>query len=287
MNEYILQVEEISKTFSNGKKALNNVSFSLSHGQILGVVGENGAGKTTIIRCILNSLIPETGKVLFFGKESSRKQFELRQKIGAVYDENCFFDRFTPDNISSIMKKIYIDWDPEKFISYRQRFNIPANTVIGSMSKGTQVKLCLAVALSYSPQILILDEITSCLDPVSKADVLSLFKHYVESGKNSVLFSTHSVDDLEKIANCIAFVVGGEIVLNVELKDLKTNFGIVRCSEDQYQLIKSEKTGIACLYNDGKVDVLVSNKKEYCERYCVKKPTIDETLRILSRGERL
>lgn len=286
MKDYILQVKEISKTFPGEKKALNNVSFSLPYGRILGVVGENGAGKTTLIRCILNSLLPDKGMVMLFGEAHSRSKYILRQKIGAVYDENCFFDNFTADDISLMMEKVYIDWDSVKYATYREQLNIPGNIVIGSMSKGTQVKLGLAIALSHSPKLLILDEITSCLDPLSRCDVLLLFKQYVQSGQNSILFSTHATDDLEKIADNIIFVVGGEIVLNVEMEELKTNYGLVRCSTEQYQQKKWE-TGIACFHNSGQVDVLVPNLKDYCKHYCVKKPTIDEVFRILARGELL
>lgn len=286
-SEKILTLDCISKTYANGNNVLSRISFSLPKGQILGIVGENGAGKTTMIRCILDSLIPEEGKIYFWGKEKDIHDYRVREHIGAVYDDNCFFSQYTPEKLSIVMRQIYLSWDTNLFLSCLARLSVPIKSKINTLSKGQKIKLALAVALSHDTQLLIMDEVTSCLDPISKYEVHKLLEEFVHSGKRSVFFSTHDTAEIEKFADRIIFLVSGEIAMDIEKNDLVKKYGIARITEEQF--LAGEWPGaIAYLKRECQVDLLVLRKEHLkSNNLQIDKPTVGETLYILARGIRL
>lgn len=213
--ENILELQRVSKTFPGSDFALDNVSFALPYGAVLGFVGENGAGKTTTIGCILNTVNRDSGTVKLFGREMSDGDTDMREKIGVVYDGNNFPVYWTPRQLSKIMGGLYKNWDAVLFEKYLDTFDLPAKQKIRHYSRGMTMKLAIAAALSHHPQLLILDEATSGLDPVVRDDMLEVFLDFVQEEDHSILLSSHITSDLEKIADYISFIHHGKIIMTV------------------------------------------------------------------------
>ena len=199
--ENILEVQQISKTYKKSNFTLGQISFSLPYGAILGFVGENGAGKTTTIGCILNTVVKDSGTVKLFGREMLDSDTEIREKIGVVYDGDNFPDFFTAKQLSRVMKGLYKQWDDALFQKYLEDFHLPVKQKFKYYSKGMTMKLAIAAALSHHPQLLILDEATSGLDPVMRDEMLDVFLEFVQEEDHSILLSSHITGDLEKVAD--------------------------------------------------------------------------------------
>jgi len=226
--ENILELQQVSKTFSKSGFSLENVSFNLPYGVIMGVVGENGAGKTTTIDCILNTVAKDSGKINLFGKEMSDADTEMREKIGVVYDGNNFPVYWTAKQLAKIMAGFYRQWDNTLFQKYLQDFKLPVNQKIRQYSRGMTMKLAIAVALSHRPQLLILDEATSGLDPVVRDEMSDIFLDFVQEENHSILLSSHITGDLEKVADYITFIHNGRIIMTVSKNDLVYHYAVMR-----------------------------------------------------------
>ena len=207
---YALEVTGLSKDYGrqNKKKdseafALKNVSFALPEGYIMGFVGPNGAGKTTTIKTILKLKKQDDGKVSLFGKTNS--------DIGVVMDSPCFPDEWTLARVEKALSPFYGNWSHKKFSQYLVEFGLGVNKKVEELSRGMKVKLLIAIALSHDAKLLVLDEPTSGLDPVSRDEICELLTEFIQDGSKSVLFSTHITSDLEKIADYITVILGGEI----------------------------------------------------------------------------
>ena len=173
MGDNVLEIRELSKDY--GDFVLDKVSFSLPRGVIMGLIGENGAGKSTTINCILNETQKTGGKILIFGKDHISDEIEIKDKLGVVFDENHFPDIFTAEEIGKFMSGIYSGWDWPLYRQHLEKFELPKDKKIKDFSKGMKVKLAFAVALSHKAELLILDEATSGLDPIIRDDVLDMF----------------------------------------------------------------------------------------------------------------
>ena len=188
--ENILEVENLCKGFSNGDFALDKVSFSIPYGSIMGFVGENGAGKTTTISCILNTMFKDSGTIKLFGKALSDDDTELREKIGVVYDGDNFPAYWTAEQLSNVMQGLYKKWDDTLFQIYLEKFQLQPKKKIKHYSRGMTMKLAVAAALSHHPQLLILDEATSGLDPIMRDDMLDVFLDFVQEENHSILLAS-------------------------------------------------------------------------------------------------
>lgn len=287
--ENILELEQVSKSFPKSDFMLDKVSFSLPYGSILGFVGENGAGKTTTISCILNTVARDNGIIKLFGKEMSDKDTDMREKIGVVYDGDNFPVYWTAAQLSKVMRGLYTSWDNALFCKYLEDFHLPAKQKIKHYSKGMTMKLAIAVALSHHPQLLILDEATSGLDPVIRDDMLDVFLEFVQEEDHAILFSSHITSDLEKIADYITFIHNGRLIMTVSKNDLAYNYAVMRCRESQF-LALDPKDIIAYRKKDYQIDVLVPNKKEAQKKYkdvIIDHVSIDEIMLLLVKGARI
>lgn len=285
----ILELQQVSKTFYKSDFTLDNVSFSLPYGAILGFVGENGAGKTTTIGCILNTITKDTGTVKLFGREMMDADTDMREKIGVVYDGNNFPAYWTPKQLSQIMEGIYTQWDNSLFRKYLETFNLQADQKIKHYSRGMTMKLAIAVALSHHPQLLILDEATSGLDPIVRDEMLDVFLDFVQDEDHSILLSSHITSDLEKIADYITFIHNGKILMTASKNDLVYHYAVMRCREDQF-LSLAPSDILAYRKRDYQIDVLVSDGKEAERKYkgaVVDHVSVDEILLLLVKGERV
>ena len=185
--ENILELQDLSKAFPKSDFKLENFSYSLPYGAIGGFVGENGAGKTTTIGCILNTMRRDGGTVKLFGREMTDADTEIREKIGVVYDGDNFPGYWSAKQLSRVMEGIYRQWDNALFQKYLEDFRLPAGQKIKHYSRGMTMKLAVAAALSHHPELLVLDEATSGLDPVMRDEMLDVFLEFVQEENHSIL----------------------------------------------------------------------------------------------------
>lgn len=287
--ENILELQEISKSFPKSNFTLDKLSFSLPYGTILGFVGENGAGKTTTIGCILNTVKKDSGIVKLFGREMQDCDTDIREKIGVVYDGDNFPGFWTAKQLSEVMGGIYTQWDNALFQKYLEEFHLPAKQKIKDYSRGMTMKLAVAAALSHHPQLLILDEATSGLDPVMRDEMLDVFLDFVQEESHSILLSSHITSDLEKVADYITFIHNGKLIMTVSKNDLAYNYAVMRCKESQFFALDPSDI-IAWRKRDFQIDVLVSNGKEAQRKYkdsVIDHVSVDEIMLLLVKGERV
>ena len=285
----ILELHQVCKTFPKTNFTLDHVSFSIPYGSIMGFVGENGAGKTTTIGCVLNTVSKDSGTIKIFGKELADTDTELKEKIGVVYDGDNFPAYWTAEQLSDVMQGLYANWDNDLFKKYLNDFRLLPNQKIKSYSRGMTMKLAVAAALSHHPQLLILDEATSGLDPIMRDDMLDVFLEFVQDENHSILLSSHITSDLEKIADYITFIHNGKLIMAASKNDLVYNFAVMRCKESQFLELDP---GDILVYRkrDYQIDVLVSNGKEIQRKYrnaVVDHVSVDEIMLLLVKGERV
>ena len=207
--ESALQVKDLCKAYKGTNFKLQNVSFTIPKGSIMGFVGKNGAGKSTTINTILNIIQKDSGEVTFFGQQMTDRSTSLRDRIGVVFDAVNFSGELTPQKLEKVLNDIYKNWDANLFFAYLERFGIPQNKKIKTFSRGMTMKLSISVALSHKAMLLILDEATAGLDPVVREEILDVFLEFVEHEENSILISSHISSDLEKISDYITFINNG------------------------------------------------------------------------------
>lgn len=199
----------------------------------MGLVGENGAGKSTTIKLILNMVHKDSGSITVLGKDNS-DNFELtKEDIGVVLDEVGFSAYFTAKDIDKIMLNIYKNWSSSQFFDYLERLSLPTDKKFKDLSRGMKMKLGIAVALSHDARLLILDEATNGLDPVVRDEITDLFMEFTRDESHSVLISSHIVSDLEKICDYIAFIHKGKVILCEEKDKLRENYAVISCTEEQ------------------------------------------------------
>ena len=196
----ILEVKDLTKQYDGF--TLDHVSFTVPGGCIMGLIGENGAGKSTTIKAILDLIHKDEGKVTFWGKDLAQAP-EMKEDIGVVFDGISFYETLTPARVGRILSEAYKNWDDNLYKEYLQRFSLPADKEIKGLSKGMKAKLSIAAALGHRPKFLILDEATSGLDPVMRDDMLDVFLEFVQDEEHSILMSSHITTDLEKVADYI------------------------------------------------------------------------------------
>jgi len=279
----ILQVENLTKHYPDF--TLDHVSFSVPKGTIMGLIGENGAGKSTTINAILDLIHKDDGTVTFWGQElSSAKQ--LKEDIGVVFDGINFYETLTPAKVGKIARAAYSQWDNHLYQDYLKRFQLPLDKEFKQMSKGMKVKLCIAVALSHNPKLLILDEATSGLDTVMRDDILDVFLEFVQYKNHYIMMSSHITTDLEKVADYITFIHQGKVIFNKKKDDLRYHYGIVRCGAATFDQIDKQEI-LAYRKEDYQWNVLVADKEKAKKKYknaVVDDATIDDILLLYVKG---
>lgn len=224
-----------------------------------------------------------------FGEDIRKNEKEIKEKIGVVLDDSFLSDYLTPKQINSIMKDIYLTWEESKYIELLKQFNLPLNKLIKEFSSGMKMKLKIVVAISHNPQILILDEPTSGLDPVVRNEILDIFRKYIEEDETrSILLSSHITTDLEHISDYIIFIEKGNIVFNMPTPELLENYGIIKCSKDDFLKIDS-KDYIKYKKEKYQYEVLTNDKNNIIKKYnitTIDKPSIEEIMLFYIKGEK-
>ncbi len=284
--ENILEVKNLNKQYNDF--ALQDISFNIPKGMIMGFIGENGAGKTTTIKAILNIIKKYTGEIKIFGLDNRQNSAQINAEIGVVLDDSFFPEIMTPADIAKSMPKIYPTWDSALYQKYLQEFSLPQNKQIKTFSKGMRKKLEIVTAIAHHPKLLILDEPTSGLDPVARREVIDIFQNFIQNEECAILLSSHITTDLEHIADYITFINKGKIILSSSKDDLLNNYGIVKCTEKEFnQFAKTDY--LKYVKNKYDYEVLVPNKKEFPKKYPIKvidKITLDELMIIMIKGEK-
>lgn len=234
-----IETKGLCKTYGDFK--LDNINLVLPEGCIMGLVGENGAGKSTTIKLIMDAIKSDAGQVTVLGTDNKSKRFSsMKEDIGIVLDEAYFPEVLNPLNVNSVMKNTYKNWDEKCYFGYLEKFSLPMKKQFKDFSRGMKMKLAIAVALSHNPKLLILDEATSGLDPMVRDEILDIFNDFTRDETHSVLLSSHIVSDLEKICDYIAFIHKGELIFCEEKDRLLEEYGIARMSKSDFEAIPEE-----------------------------------------------
>lgn len=266
MNTYenAIEIKGITKKYDGF--TLDNVSFNVPRGSIMGFIGQNGAGKSTTIRSLLNIVALDGGEVKLLGLDHIKDEKEIKERIAVIFDELPFHDIFNAKDMSRIFEGIYPMWNRNEYMRYLDRFQLPRKKKIGEFSKGMKMKLQIACALSHEAELLVMDEPTSGLDPVVRDEILHIFMEYLEDGERSILMSSHITSDLEKIADSITYIDKGKILLSGYKDEILETHGIIKCGKEQLSEIDSSDI-VSARINAYGAEVMVSDREAASCKY--------------------
>lgn len=231
-----VEVKELTKKFKGF--TLDHVSFSLPAGCIMGLVGENGAGKSTTLKLLLNMIQKDSGRITILGKD---EKIVDKNEIGVVFDECRFHESFTAKDINQVLKSIFQRWNEPQFFNYLNRFEVPSNKKLKEFSRGMKMKISIAAAVSHDAKLLLLDEPTSTLDPVVRDEMLDIFYDFISDEQHSIIISSHIVSDLEKVCDYIAFMHKGKMILCEEKDRLLQECRLAQMSESEFSAIDKDE----------------------------------------------
>lgn len=262
-------------------------TLRLEQGQVTGLIGQNGAGKSTVYKLILGLIFSDGGRIQIFGKDQSSLTIKEREDIGVVLADSGFSGYLKIKDLLPIMEGMYTNFDHNRFLRLCERFKLPANQKIKEFSTGMKAKLKIFAALSHGAKLLLLDEPTAGLDVIARDELLDLLREYMEQGTNSILISSHISGDLESICDDLYMIHDGKIILHEDTDELLSNYAVLKTTEDQYRNLdkryllkrKKESYGYSCL---------TDKRRFYTENYpnvSMEKGNIDEVISMMIRGE--
>lgn len=276
-----IELQQVSKRYEGF--LLDRVSFTLPRGAILGLVGENGAGKSTTIKLIMNAIRRDRGTIRVLSEDNTAKAFhEVKEDIGIVLDEAYFPEVLNAAQVGAVMKQTYRRWDNDAYQNHLRLLDIPQKKAFREFSRGMKMKLAIAVALSHQPKLLILDEATSGLDPMVRDEILTLFNDFTRDEEHSILLSSHIVSDLEKVCDYIAFLHQGKLVLCEEKDRLLEAYAIVKTSQVALDGLPAQAV-VGCKPGPYGVEALV--KTEFLPHGMQKEfTTLEDIILFLAKG---
>ncbi len=276
--ENAIEIKGLTKKYDGF--TLDDISFDVPKGSVMGFIGQNGAGKTTTIKAIFNIISRDAGTIKVLGLDNIENEYEIKEDVAAVFDELPFHEDFNAKQISIVLSSVFKNWDNEKFKKLLTRFALPEKKKIKQFSKGMKMKLQIATALSHDAKLLIMDEATTGLDPVVRNEILDIFREYLQDGERSILMSSHITSDLEKIADCVTFIDKGKILLSGYKDDILDTHGLLKCSKADYENIDKEDI-ISARITDFGVDAMVSDREMCNKKYSgavIDKTTLEEIM---------
>lgn len=247
MMDALLKIEGLCKRYPGF--SLEDVSFSLAAGRIMGLIGKNGAGKSTTLKAALNMVSPQSGTVTMFGQDFYRHEKKCRQRVGVVFGGIDFYPLKRLSAITAVTRRFHADWDEERYRAYLRRFSLDESRKFKELSNGMKVKYLLAMALSHRAELLILDEPTSGLDPVSREELTRIFRHIVKTEGCAILFSTHITSDLDRCADDITYIQNGRVLQSADRETFLRSFDHLKTPEDTGPLtledimLRTERSG--------------------------------------------
>ncbi|MFA9376973.1 MAG: ABC transporter ATP-binding protein [Lachnotalea sp.] len=273
----LLEVKNLCKSFKNFQ--LQDVTFDLPKGYVMGYVGQNGAGKTTTINLITNLCNAQKGEVHIDGISYHDNPQQFKEYIGYIGDESYFPKEFRLKDVRFILKTLYNSFNEDSFDKLIKKWELPEKQKIAEYSRGMKVKLMFASVLARETKLLILDEATNGLDPVMRAEILQVLQDYIQDGERSIFFSTHMLNDLEQIADYIVFIDHGRILLNKTKDDMLESYVLIR--GDYHELTSNQKSkliGITKGEFNFEAILLTNEAIGFDNRYVIEKPTIDQIM---------
>lgn len=278
-----IEIKGLCKSYAGF--TLGNINLTLPQGAIMGLVGENGAGKSTTLRLIMDAIARDSGSVSVLGVDNQSPGFKrLKQEIGVVLDEAYFPEVLTARDVGRVMAGTYANWDGKYYGECLSRFSLPEKKIFKDFSRGMKMKLAIAVALSHSPRLLILDEATSGLDPIMRDEILDIFNDFTRDETHSILLSSHIVSDLEKICDYIAFIHRGRLLLCEEKDRLLEEYGVVRLGSGEYQALP-EGAVIGRRETPYGVEALV-RRSGVASAFKPERTTLEDIILFMAKGER-
>ena len=281
-----IEVKGLCKSY--GDFALRDVSFTLPGGSIMGLIGENGAGKSTTIKAILNLIRRDAGEIRLMGCDNVRQERQARAEVGVVLDECFFHDTLRPKDVGRILAPAFRGWDDGLYRDYLNKFQLPGGKLIKEFSRGMKMKLSLAAALAHRPRLLILDEATSGLDPLVRDEILEEFLAFISDEDHAILISSHIISDLEKVADYITYIHRGQVVLSDSKDDILDRYGRLACSREQLagvdpaDLVRVRKSAVQC-------EALVADREGFRRKYpqlMVERISLEEIMLLIGKGEK-
>ncbi|MCI6276537.1 MAG: ABC transporter ATP-binding protein [Clostridium sp.] len=277
-----IEIKNVTKKFK--EFTLNDVSFELPKGYIMGFIGPNGAGKTTTIKLILNMLKRDSGTIKVLGLDNIDDESKVKEEVAVVFDQPYYIDDWNLNDVEKAVGMFYKKWDGKIFDSYLKRFGLSRSKKVKDLSRGMKMKLMIAVAFSHNAKVLILDEPTGGLDPVARDEFIDLLGEYIQDGKRSVIFSTHITSDLEKIADYITFIRKGQIIYTGTKDELLEKYCIIKGGNDDVTL--SDKKNIIGLREhstgfEGLIDV--ENLRGFSNNVITEKATLDDIVVYMNK----
>lgn len=246
--------------------SIDNLSFSVPKGSIMGFVGQNGAGKSTTIKAILNIVKKDSGDIKIFGLDNVCDEKEIKDNIAVVYDSLPFPETLNAKQLDNVLKYIFKEWDSKTYYEYLKRFNLPINRKLGKFSKGMKMKIQIATALSHNAKLLIMDEATAGLDPVVRNEMLDVFMEYMQDDEHSILMSSHITSDLERIADSVTFIHNGKLILSGYKDDILASHAVIQCSKEMLKEISDEYI-VSVRLNEFGASVMVKDRAACEQRY--------------------
>jgi len=274
----VLELSELNKSY--GEFALSDISFSLQEECITGFIGINGSGKTTTIRAMLGLVMKDAGTVKFFGKDMDKYGHELKNRIGVVLDEGCFYDELTMKEMKSIIAPAYTSWNERDYKTYMERFSLNSRQKISTLSKGMRMKFALTLALSHEADLLIMDEPTSGLDPLIRSQFMNILTDYMKQGSKSVFFSTHITSDLDKVADMIILINNGKVLFEEEKDTLMDTHRLVKGDSKNLTLetrklfLNIQETGFGFTGITNKLSLVQKSTRDIL----IERPTIEDIM---------
>ena len=266
---------------------LEQVDLTLPGGAILGLIGENGAGKSTTIKCILNLIRRDAGEVRLLGRDNGQDERVVKQDVGVVLDECFFHDELRAGDVARVLRPVYRNWDDALFTSYVKRFGLSEKKRVKEYSRGMKMKLSLAAALAHRPRLLILDEATAGLYPVVRDEILDEFQGFIEDEEHAILISSHITSDLEKIADYITYIHQGRVVLSDSKDAILEHYAKLGCTQAQLRdiqpgdLVRVRKGSFGC-------EALVRDRAAFARKYpglMLDRVTLEDIMLLIGKGE--
>ena len=273
---YSFKIENLSKTYPTFK--LDNISFCLEPGYIMGFIGRNGAGKTTTLKSMLKFVHPDCGNVEINGFDINTNEFQVKNSIGFVSGLDGFYNSKKIKTVTDVTKKFFPNWNETLYRELLQKFNLDEEKLIKSLSAGMKVKYQIALAMSHDAKLLILDEPTSGLDPVSRDELIILFQDYVADGEHSILFSTHVTSDLDKCADYITYIKQGKIIESTDIVSYKEKYFLINGKiEDLTDELKAKIIGFH-KHNFGFEGMILASDKQLFSNCEITKPNLEDIM---------
>ena len=273
-----IEIKNLTKRYDGF--CLNQISFDVPKGSIMGFIGQNGAGKTTTIQAILNIIKRDGGEIRLLGLDNRKDELLIKQQIAAVFDELPFNENLSAKQLNIILRSVYEEWNTDTFQEYLERFQIPYKKKFSQFSKGMKMKLQIASALSHNAKLLIMDEATTGLDPVVRNEILDIFLEYLQDEERSILMSSHITSDLEKIADRVTFIHRGELLLTGYKDEILDTHAVIKCGKKDFADIEPEDY-ISARVTDYGAEVMIADRARMGKKYSrlvLDKTTLEEIM---------